>query len=102
MQAVQFTSFQTFLDKPFDIILDRKVILKVDVRRLGLDANTLGFLALVAGPRYKPSSHCLKMVTTRYHTVIENKRHLLEQLQALVRESSALSKEFSDKWKDGR
>jgi hypothetical protein len=99
VNAVHFTSYQTHYDKPFDVPQDRKVVLTVDVTKLGLDVDTLEYLKRVAGPRFSPVNNRLKIATTQFDNVLQNKRYLLEKLQHLVKESAALKKEFGDKWK---
>jgi hypothetical protein len=99
-EAVQFLSHQTFMEKPFDSPIDRKVALFVRVDALRLEPNALPYFQQLVEKRYNPNTRQLKLVTTRFPTVLENKRELLEKLYSIVQESNALAKEFGkDGWK---
>jgi hypothetical protein len=90
VNGVEFTSHQTFMEKPFDSAIDRKVVLRIHARHLRLTRSELRLLAQIAGPRYSITSQYLRMATQRHSTVTENKRELLELLHELVKETKAV------------
>ena len=90
VNAVRFTSYQTFQEKPFDTAIDRKVVLEVDAKALLVSKPELRVVKKIAGTRFKGQT--LKLVTMRHPTVAENKRELLELLYNLVGEAKAIVK----------
>jgi hypothetical protein len=95
LDAVEFKSFQTFQEKPFDTPLDRKVVLRIHARSLHVTKPELKVLKAIAGTRFNNATQMLKLVTMRHQTVAENKRELLELLYNLVSESKAIAKDVA-------
>lgn len=66
---------------------ERKVVLKVKVVDLGLDAPATAKLIALVGHRYTPDTDILKLVGRRYPTAEMNKEYLKQLLTNIVVES---------------
>ncbi|ODV97887.1 hypothetical protein PACTADRAFT_37907 [Pachysolen tannophilus NRRL Y-2460] len=76
---------------------ERKVVLSLKVKDLGLDGRQEHKFKLLAGVRYDYQTDCFKMSSERYPEPAQNARFLSDTLNRLLAESKDLSKDdFSD------
>ncbi|KAJ2005928.1 37S ribosomal protein S24, mitochondrial [Coemansia thaxteri] len=75
---------------------DRKVVLRVQVARLGLKGPALHKFVLLAGSRYNPETDELKMSESRETSSLLNKKRLADTLSALIAEARTTDDTFAD------
>lgn len=75
---------------------NRKVILEAYITNLGLDPVVEKYAKAIAGKRYLWDKQKLYLVSRKYQTAHENKRHLLELLENIITEAKKLANELGD------
>ncbi|KAJ1843301.1 37S ribosomal protein S24, mitochondrial, partial [Coemansia sp. RSA 2703] len=75
---------------------DRKVVLRVQVAKLGLKGPELHKFLLLVGSRYNPETDELKMSEDREITSLLNKKRLADTLNQLISEAKKTDDMFSD------
>lgn len=73
-----------------------KVVLEVDIRKLGLVENQLTKLMKLAGPRVNHDTFLLKMSSERFTDPAQNKKYLSDLLDKLVHEARTGLDDFAD------
>ncbi|KAJ1733550.1 37S ribosomal protein S24, mitochondrial [Coemansia sp. Benny D160-2] len=93
-QILRFESSATMGEK--SQAKDRKVVMRVKVQDLGLDALVLRKFVLLAGPRYNPQTDELIMSESRELASLLNKKRLADTLVALIEEAKKKDDSFVD------
>eukprot|EP01138_Halocafeteria_seosinensis_P010037 gb/GECG01010250.1/.p1 GENE.gb/GECG01010250.1/~~gb/GECG01010250.1/.p1 ORF type:complete len:283 (+),score=46.14 gb/GECG01010250.1/:1-849(+) len=75
---------------------NRKVTLEAYIANLGLDPVVEKYAKVIAGKRYLWDQQKLYLVSRKYRTAHENKRHLLELLEGIITEAKRLANELGD------
>lgn len=101
LDILQWTSYQHLNYAPHAHPQDKKVKVKVRVRKLAalarpeaLSPEATEIVKRMCGPRYKRPSDVLTLTSDQYPTASQNKRRLLELLHAIVTEAVALEREL--------
>lgn len=94
--SLVFETRRTIGMKPYEQGGDNKVILRADINSLALDPVVAKYVREIMGSRYNWASQNLRLVSRRYPTVAENKRHVVEMLQTAVLAASAMRDAHGD------
>lgn len=73
-----------------------KVVMEVDIRRLGLEKNAMIKLMKLAGTRVNHDTFCLKMSSERFSDPSQNKKYLSDTLDKLLVEARDTTETFAD------
>lgn len=75
---------------------DKKVTLCAHISKLGLDPVVEKYVKLIAGKRYQWDKQRVYLVSRKFATSHENKRHVLELLHSIIMEARQLASELGD------
>lgn len=73
-----------------------KVVLRLDIRKLGLEETELIKLMKLAGSRVDHNTHILKMSSERFEDPAQNKKYLSDTLDSLIAEAKDTKDTFDD------